>query len=185
MFTPKLWEAKWIVDEVSCNFQCFNDVIWAKNDHKLREWLKEASIHLKIPIILKSHLATSFGNVRLQERKITTQKERVEYMANSTQKKNRAISWQTYSFQYMEFLRNEEELTSVQVSPALWQGCAKKKANNGSSYLFCWYLGTRPKAFRLIVIIITCRVRSNEKSTKKLTLSKIDFLSSVIIIGLD
>ena len=130
VFTPKLWEAKWIVDEVSCNFQCCNDVIWAKNDHKLREWLKEASIHLKIPIILKSHLATSFGNVRLQERKITTQKERVEYMANSTQKKNRAISWQTYSFQYMEFLRNEEELTSVQVSPALWQGCAKKKANN-------------------------------------------------------
>ena len=72
VFTPKLWEAKWIVDEVSCNFQCCNDVIWAKNDHKLREWLKEASIHLKIPIILKSHLATSFGNVRLQERKITT-----------------------------------------------------------------------------------------------------------------
>ena len=89
VFTPKLWEAKWIVDEVSCNFQCFND---AKNDHKSREVLKEASIHFKMHIILKLHLATSFGNVRLLERKITTQKERVEYTANSAQKKNKAIS---------------------------------------------------------------------------------------------
>ena len=103
MFTPKLWEAKWIVDEVSCNFQCFND---AKNDHKSREGLKEASIHFKMQIILKSHLASSFGNVRLLERKITTKRTRAIHNEFCSEEEQSNILTNIYSFQYLEFLQS-------------------------------------------------------------------------------
>ena len=146
MFTPKLWEAKWIVDEVSCNFQCFND---AKNDHKSREGLKEASIHFKMQIILKSHLASSFGNVRLLERKITTKRTRAIHNEFCSEEEQSNILTNIYSLQYMELLRNEEELTSVQVSRALWQSGTTKKAKKGSSYLFWLIFGHQAQSLSI------------------------------------
>ena len=62
-------------------------------------------------------------------------------------------------------------------------GCHSLICSSASWCIYCSH--SQFISFLVKFVFIHCRVRSNEKSTKKLTLSKIDFSSSVIIIGLD